>query len=119
MALSSSCASQVGAQGEAERNAEVEEALYKAATGYTVKIKKPITIKRTKTTTDPKGNKIYESWEEVVIVEVDQHVPANVKAIEYYTINKIGSKYKLNPHQLKLNTKKYNLAVKKDKRQDW
>lgn len=110
-------ASQVDARRE--RNAAVEDALYKRATGYTVNLTKPVKIKKTRTTTDKDGNKIYESWEEVVQVPTDEHIPADTKAIEFYSVNKMGKRYKANPHQVDINRKKLKLAEDKAKKDDW
>ena len=78
-----------------EPNENVEAALYKLSTGYTVDLQKTFKIKRSKY--DPKTGRKIEEYEELV-TGIDQvHVPANVNAQIFYLTNRVPEKWKHKP----------------------
>ena len=65
---------------------EVENALYKKATGFSVKIKKPQKVHRVKY--DPITNKKSEEYDEYIDVEEEQYTPPDVKAQIFWLTNR-------------------------------
>ena len=72
-------------QGKDAADRVVENALYKSATGYTMKIRKPVKVKLVDY--DPTGKKIRETetWQ---AVEEEIHVPAQVTAQIFWLKNR-------------------------------
>lgn len=86
---------------------KVENALYKKATGYTVKKQGAIKVKETYF--DEKGNKCTK--EDVKLVDMEEEVPADVSAIKFWLINRMKGKWKDNP--TKADIEKALLEIKK------
>lgn len=106
-------------QDQAERVAAVEDALYRSATGYTVKTVKPVPKKNTETITGKDGSRTHKSWEELEMLEVEEHIPPNVTAQIFLMVNKKKGEYKNNPSQYEINKAKLKLAKDKAKKDNW
>lgn len=104
---------------EAERIAAVEDSLYRSATGYTFKTVKPVPKKNTETVTEKDGSRTHRSWEELEMLEVEEHVPPNVTAQIFLLVNKKKGEYKNNPSQYEINKAKLKLAKDKAKKDSW
>lgn len=74
---------------------EVEAALYKLATGYTVSLAKTFKVRRVEFDAQT-GRKIGEH-EELVVGYDETHVPANVQAQMFWLTNKRGADWKYKP----------------------
>lgn len=70
----------------------VENALYKSALGYTVKLKKPIKVKTEKSV--PGKGKIVE--EHIEYAEEEVHIPANTQAQQFWLKNRQPDKWRHN-----------------------
>ncbi len=70
--------------------AEVEASLLQRATGYEMKIMKPIKVRHVKY--GPDGRRISED-EEIVMAEETQHVPADVGAIRFFLTNRAPDRW--------------------------
>ena len=71
---------------------EVEETLFRRATGYTVPVKKAMKVK-TVQYDETTGRRISETEEIVEAIE-EQHVPADVGAIRFYLTNRAPERWK-------------------------
>ncbi|MBS6888618.1 MAG: hypothetical protein E6377_18025 [Clostridium sp.] len=87
---------------------EVENAVYKKATGY--KVKKTAAIKCKDTYYDENGNKCIK--ERVEVVEYEEEVPADIQAAKFWLVNKKSAKWSDNPAKIKID--KEALQLKKD-----
>lgn len=70
--------------------ADVEKSLLQRALGYTTKVSKPMKMKHIEY--DANGKRIREE-EEIVMVEEEQHVPADVGAIRFYLTNRAPERW--------------------------
>lgn len=70
--------------------ADVESTLLKRALGYTEKIRKPMKIRSV--TYGPDGRRTSEK-EEIVTVEEEQHIPADVGAIRFFLTNRAPERW--------------------------
>ena len=93
-------------RGKETADAKVENALYKRATGY--KITKVQAIK-VKEDYDAEGRKIQK--ENVVTVEIEEEIPADVSAIKFWLSNRQKGRWADNPH--KVSNDKETLKLKK------
>lgn len=69
-------------------NAEVGEAVRSLSIGYTVTLKRPQKLRRAEF--DPQTGKKIREWEEVVMADYQEHVPANVGAQKLWLLNRDG-----------------------------
>ncbi len=74
---------------------EVEAALYRLATGYTVSLAKTFKVRRVEY--DPKTGRKIGEHEELVTGYDETHVPANVQAQMFWLANKRGADWKYRP----------------------
>lgn len=77
-------------KGKAPVDYEVENALYKRATGYTVKIKKPIKVKTTKRVTG-KGE---VTEERIEYADEEQYIPPDTTAQIFWLKNRRPDKWR-------------------------
>ncbi|MCL2053518.1 MAG: hypothetical protein FWG90_03625 [Oscillospiraceae bacterium] len=98
------------------RNAVAEDALYSRATGLFAKTEKPIKVKHTEY--DPKTGKKVKEFETVEITEVKEYIPPDTAALIFFLTNRMGEKYKNNPHKLELDGRKVKLIEKKAEEDD-
>ena len=77
-------------RGKAPVDYEVENALYKRATGYTVKIKKPIKVKTTKRVTG-KGE---VTEERIEYADEEQYIPPDTTAQIFWLKNRRPDKWR-------------------------
>lgn len=77
-------------KGKAPVDYEVENALYKRATGYTVKLKKPIKVKTTKRVTG-KGE---VTEERIEYVDEEQYIPPDTTAQIFWLKNRRPDKWR-------------------------
>ncbi len=68
----------------------VEKTLYERALGYTVPVKKAMKVRHVKYSDE--GRRISED-EEIVLVEEEQHVPADVGAIRFFLTNRAPERW--------------------------
>lgn len=94
-------------RGKETADAKVENALYKRATGY--KVTKVQAIKVKEDHYDAEGRKIQK--ENVVTVEIEEEIPADVSAIKFWLSNRQKGRWADNPH--KVSNDKENLKLKK------
>lgn len=92
---------------EEEQVQKVEESLFKRATGYNYKEKTPVKVKREYM--DEEGNKLTK--EEVEVVEIEKHSPADVNAAKFFLLNKARKVWSNDPNKLEID--KENLKLKK------
>ena len=78
----------------ADANNDVEAALYRLATGYTVPVKKPIKVRRIEY--DESGRKIRE-YEEVVLALEEKHVEPDVRAQMFWLTNRSRDRWEHRP----------------------
>lgn len=91
-----------------EQSVEIlENSMFRAAVGYTVKTKQPVKTKHVEYSDN--GKKLRE-WEEVVEVEVTEHVPANTTAGIFLLKN--WGKYSNEPATVDIRKKELELREK-------
>lgn len=103
-------------KNERTRDEAVENALYRRATGGYVTVRKP--MKKKCIEYDKNGKKVRE-YEEIEYIDDEQYIPPDTAANIFWSINRMGDKYKNNPHQFKLNEKKLELEEKKAEKDDF
>lgn len=106
LALLKNCANQKK-KIEEEQVKQVEESLYKRAIGYNYKESTPVKVKRE--VIDEDGNKL--TIEEVEVVEVTKHSPADINAAKFFLLNKAKKVWSNDPNKLEID--KENLKLKK------
>ena len=74
------------AQGKEVSDLTVEDALYKRAVGISTTLLKPIKTKKTEY--DEKTGKKIKEWEEVIYVQEEVYIPPDIKAIQFWLINR-------------------------------
>lgn len=94
-------------RGKETADSQVENALYKRAVGYTIVERQPIKCKETFYNED--GKKCEK--ENVVVVETEKEVPADVGAIKFWLVNRQRDRWKDNPHKVIVDRE--NLKLKK------
>ncbi|MDU2285234.1 Xaa-His dipeptidase [Clostridium paraputrificum] len=102
-------------RGKSRASFKVENALYKKATGYVVKEQVPTKVKETYY--DDNGNKCIK--ENVVVVEAEKEVPADIQAIKFWLINKEKGKWKENPTKAEIDRAMLELRKEQAKQGDW
>ena len=102
-------------RGKNQADFKVENALYKKATGYTVKETYPVKTKETYY--DDKGNKCQK--ENVVVVEGEKEVPADVQAIKFWLINRRSGKWRDNPTKVEIDKALLELKKKEAEKGEW
>lgn len=93
--------SELYARAIQEPNENVEAALYNLAIGYTVDLQKTFKIKEV--IYDPDTGKRVKEIEKLVQGIDQQHVPANVQAVQFYLANRMPEKWKYKPEPEKGN----------------
>ncbi|WP_300382524.1 hypothetical protein [Clostridium sp.] len=102
-------------RGKNRANFKVENALYKKATGYT--IKETVPCKTKDTYYDDKGNKCIK--ENIVVVETEKEIPADVSAIKFWLINKDKAKWKENPTKVEVDRALLEIKKKQAEQGEW
>ena len=102
-------------RGKSRASFKVENALYKKATGYVVKETVPCKVKDTYY--DDKGNKCMK--ENIVVVETEKEVPADVQAIKFWLINKEKGRWKENPSKVEMDKALLELRKKQVDQGEW
>ena len=90
-----------------EQVKKVEESLYKRATGYNYTESVPVKVK--KEIINEHGIKL--NIEEVEVVTVNKHSPADITAVKFFLLNKAKKVWQDNPH--KVENDKAMLKLKK------
>lgn len=90
-----------------EQVKQVEESLFKRATGYN--IKEEVVTKVKDTYYDDQGHKCTK--EDVIVSEVTKHIPADVNAAKFFLLNKAKKIWNNDPNKLEID--KENLKLKK------
>lgn len=91
-----------------EQVKNVEESLYKRATGYNYTEQVPVKVKKEMITED--GIKLVQ--EEVEVVTVKKHSPADISAAKFFLVNRAKKIWQDNPH--KTENDKAMIKIKKD-----
>ncbi len=73
-------------QGKEVADLTVEDALYNRAVGISTTLLKPIKTKKTEY--DEKTGKKIKEWEEVIYVQEEVYIPPDIKAIQFWLINR-------------------------------
>lgn len=94
---------------------KVENALYKKATGYTIKEQGAIKVKEIYY--DDEGNKC--SKEDVKVFDIEKEVPADVQAIKFWLINRKQGRWKDNPTKAEIDKAILELKKKESEKGDW
>lgn len=94
---------------------KVENALYKKATGYTIKEQGVVKVKNIYY--DDKGNKC--SKEDVKVVDMEKEVPADVQAIKFWLINRKSGRWKDNPTKAEIDKAILEIKKKESEKGDW
>ena len=71
----------------------VEQALYKACTGYITTVKKQVKLKNVEY--DPQTGKKLREWEEMAEVPEQLHVPASIMAQRFYLMNRLPERWQV------------------------
>lgn len=106
LALLKNCANQKK-KIEEEQVKQVEESLFKRATGYTYKKIVPVKLKREYY--NEEGKKCVEEYVEET--ETEEHVPADIGAAKFFLLNKAKKVWNNDPNKLEID--KENLKLKK------
>lgn len=85
------------ARAREEPDDEVEAALYKLATGYTVTLAKTFKVKRVDY--DPETGRKVGEHEELVVGYDETHVPANAQAQMFYLVNRRPERWEYKPEK--------------------
>ena len=72
---------------------QVEQALYKACTGYTAVVKKNYKLKHIEYDSTT-GKKVRE-WEEIVQADDEVHVPGGIMAQKFYLMNRLPERWQV------------------------
>lgn len=101
-----------------KRTENVTNKLYDRCLGYNVKIKKHYKVK--KVVRDDEGKIIYDKGkplmeEELVEVEEEQHIPADVGAQKFYLMNKARKDWKSDPEKLEHDKQRVRNDTKRTK----
>ena len=102
-------------RGKSRASFKVENALYKKATGYVVKETVPCKVKENYY--DDNGNKCMK--ENIVVVETEKEVPADVQAIKFWLINKEKGKWKENPSKVEIDRAQLEIRKKQAEQGEW
>ena len=102
-------------RGKEVANYEVENALYKKATGYTIKEKVPYKLKDTYY--DDNGNKCIN--ERIEVVETEKEIPADVVAIKFWLVNRDRQNWKDNPSKYELDKELLEIRKKQVEQGEW
>lgn len=102
-------------RGKKVSNYEVENALYKKATGYIVKEKVPYKLKDIYY--DDNGNKCVN--ERIEIVDTEKEIPADVVAIKFWLVNRDRQNWKDNPSKYELDKEMLELKKKQIDEGEW
>lgn len=81
-------------RGKSQPNAEVENSLYKRATGYNVTLEKDFKLRRIEY--DANGRKVKE-YDELVTGKEEHHIPADVNAQKFYLVNRVPDRWETTP----------------------
>ncbi|MBR4304977.1 MAG: hypothetical protein IKT81_06570 [Clostridia bacterium] len=71
----------------------VEQALYKACTGYVTTVSKQVKLKNVEF--DPQTGKKLREWEEICEVPEQVHVPASIMAQRFYLMNRLPERWQV------------------------
>ena len=71
----------------------VEQALYKACTGYVTTVIKQVKLKNVEY--DPQTGKKLREWEEICEVPEQVHVPASIMAQRFYLMNRLPERWQV------------------------
>ncbi|MFR2529337.1 MAG: hypothetical protein ACLS9F_16955 [Clostridium paraputrificum] len=102
-------------RGKSRASFKVENALYKKATGYVIKETVPCKVKETYY--DDNGNKCMK--EDIVTVETEKEVPADIQAIKFWLINKEKGRWKENPSKVEMDKALLELRKKQAEQGEW
>ncbi|NLK94720.1 MAG: hypothetical protein GX275_05975 [Clostridiales bacterium] len=102
-------------RGKNQADFKVENALYKKATGYTVK--KVGVIKCKDIYYDDEGRKCQK--EHADVVEYEEEMPADVQAIKFWLINRKSGKWKDNPIKADIDKQVLELRKKQVEQGEW
>jgi len=76
-------------------DAEVENELFKRCHGYTATEKRAVKVKRVEY--DPETGKRVREWEEILLADETVHVPADVRAQQFWLANRKNARWAFKP----------------------
>jgi len=101
----------------AERDENVEITLYQKATGFYKTVTKLIKVKVAEY--DPTTGRKVRERETVEQVEELAYFPPDTTAIMFYCVNRMGDRYKSNPHKLQLDERMVKIAEERAESEKW
>lgn len=102
-------------RGKTVINEEVENALLKKALGYTYT--EQVAVKTKQIYYDDRNNKCQK--EEVVVMDVEKEVPADITAIKFWLINRERERWSDNPTKVEIDKEMLELKKKQADKDEW
>lgn len=102
-------------RGKTVINEEVENALLKKALGYTYT--EQVVVKTKQIYYDDRNNKCQK--EEVVVMDVEKEVPADITAIKFWLINRERERWSDNPTKVEIDKEMLELKKKQADKDEW